>query len=371
MKKKMHLSIPEPCHEDWQNMTPQEQGRFCGSCRKTVVDFSNMSDTEVLNYFTKASGRVCGRFEKKQVNKTYQHLQPVTTPNWLKAGILATGLLTSGVTQAQNEEVVGKIAIEKIMGDIAFHEEPVLPEKVMLKGTVSNETGEVLIGASVLIVGTEIGTIADLDGKYELEIPAEVLQQKTWTIEASYTGFETERQTFKLADIPTKAVDFIFKNEITLHDYSGMIAGMVMYVAQERTLWQETKDWIRGLKYKIEQKREATIVEIEEQNIEKETVDIRTLVPTDTTAIDDKLTIFPNPFVEKLILKYTSKTGEGVEVRLINERGQVVFKQKETVVKGENTIDLAPTLSSGTYWLHLDNGKDEPWVKTVVHLNRA
>ena len=50
MPKSLQLNIAEPCHENWQNMTTQEQGRFCGSCRKSVVDFTMMSDQEVLNY---------------------------------------------------------------------------------------------------------------------------------------------------------------------------------------------------------------------------------------------------------------------------------------------------------------------------------
>jgi len=36
--KKMRISIENPCHEDWQKMLPESQGRFCQACEKTVVD---------------------------------------------------------------------------------------------------------------------------------------------------------------------------------------------------------------------------------------------------------------------------------------------------------------------------------------------
>lgn len=39
-------------------------------------------------------------------------------------------------------------------------------------GTVSDETGEPLIGATVQIVGTSIGTSTDFDGKYTLKVPS-------------------------------------------------------------------------------------------------------------------------------------------------------------------------------------------------------
>src|SRR5215211_4115802 len=72
MPTPLKLHIPEPCHENWQNMTQQEQGRFCGSCQKTVVDFSVMTDKEILGYFSKSSQHVCGRFTNDQLNKELQ-----------------------------------------------------------------------------------------------------------------------------------------------------------------------------------------------------------------------------------------------------------------------------------------------------------
>ena len=29
MGKKLQLQVPTPCHEDWENMTRAEKGRFC------------------------------------------------------------------------------------------------------------------------------------------------------------------------------------------------------------------------------------------------------------------------------------------------------------------------------------------------------
>ena len=40
-----------------------------------------------------------------------------------------------------------------------------------LSGTIKDKDGEALIGASVIVKGTQIGTIADIDGKFSLNIP--------------------------------------------------------------------------------------------------------------------------------------------------------------------------------------------------------
>lgn len=51
-------------------MTPNEQGRYCSSCRKTVIDFSMMSDREMLDHMANISGyTACGRFSNDQLNK--------------------------------------------------------------------------------------------------------------------------------------------------------------------------------------------------------------------------------------------------------------------------------------------------------------
>ena len=67
MPKYLSIQIPEPCHENWDNMTTADQGRYCNACAKTVIDFSAMTDTQVLNYFKKDTGNTCGRFHNDQL----------------------------------------------------------------------------------------------------------------------------------------------------------------------------------------------------------------------------------------------------------------------------------------------------------------
>lgn len=67
------IYIPEPCHEDWGKMTPNEQGAFCKVCAKTVVDFSDRSENEIQKFLNdNINNNVCGRFRISQLedNKT-------------------------------------------------------------------------------------------------------------------------------------------------------------------------------------------------------------------------------------------------------------------------------------------------------------
>lgn len=67
---KMTVHIPEPCHEDWNKMLPDEKGKFCLSCSKSVVDFTGKSDMEIHQILIENTGKkLCGRFTKTQLNR--------------------------------------------------------------------------------------------------------------------------------------------------------------------------------------------------------------------------------------------------------------------------------------------------------------
>lgn len=66
--KKVGLNVPKPCSQDWGGMTPEGRGRFCGSCNKTVVDFTKMENHEIVDYLKNQGGRTCGYFLPHQVS---------------------------------------------------------------------------------------------------------------------------------------------------------------------------------------------------------------------------------------------------------------------------------------------------------------
>jgi hypothetical protein len=63
----IYISIPTPCHEDWHNMNATERGAFCHSCQKEVIDFSAMTDREIIAYLEKHQTG-CGRFREDQLD---------------------------------------------------------------------------------------------------------------------------------------------------------------------------------------------------------------------------------------------------------------------------------------------------------------
>jgi len=55
-----------------------------------------------------------------------------------------------------------------------------------VSGVIADENGETLIGANVVVKGTNIGTVSDIDGRYSLEVP-----DGATALEVSYTGYDS------------------------------------------------------------------------------------------------------------------------------------------------------------------------------------
>ena len=55
-----------------------------------------------------------------------------------------------------------------------------------VKGTVVDENGQPVIGATVLVQGSNVGTTTGIDGKFQIAVPAK------GQVEISYIGYVTE-----------------------------------------------------------------------------------------------------------------------------------------------------------------------------------
>ncbi len=76
-----------------------------------------------------------------------------------------------------------------------------------ITGTLSDQNGDPLIGASVLVAGTSTGTITDFNGEYSLNVPEDAK-----TLIYSYTGYTSK----EVAIGPSDVMDVVLEEGITL-----------------------------------------------------------------------------------------------------------------------------------------------------------
>jgi hypothetical protein len=136
----LKITIPKPCHEDWEAMTPNQQGRHCTACAKTVTDFTVLSDEEVKQFFLhQKEERVCGRFKQEQLHRIIitlpTNILQITMPRWKQ--FLTACLLAFSSMLFSCDALIDNI----------------------IKGEPAYETTETLTGALMIPVPATIDTI--------------------------------------------------------------------------------------------------------------------------------------------------------------------------------------------------------------------
>ncbi|MEM1320126.1 MAG: TonB-dependent receptor [Bacteroidota bacterium] len=72
-----------------------------------------------------------------------------------------------------------------------------------IEGTVVDDGNEPLIGATVVVEGTAVGTVTDFDGKYKIDLP-----DGATTLVFSYTGYKTSRQEVGTSNVVDMTMTF-------------------------------------------------------------------------------------------------------------------------------------------------------------------
>ncbi len=186
------LNIENPCHEDWDKMLPEEKGKFCQSCQKIVVDFSKMTNEQIIDFLNKSNEKVCGRVAKHQLNTPISNYVINKTPFFNKyvAGFLmALGFYHPAKSQTTPTSTITEI--QNTVGTIAYRPNVPSNKRLVINGRVIDaKTKKAIIGASVSIVGSELTAVTDKNGHYTINVPNE-FQNASLELMISALGFET------------------------------------------------------------------------------------------------------------------------------------------------------------------------------------
>ena len=62
--------------------------------------------------------------------------------------------------------------------------------KINVTGTVKDENGEFLPGVTILLKGSQLGTVTDVDGKFNFELP----KQDSLVLVFSFIGYKQQEK---------------------------------------------------------------------------------------------------------------------------------------------------------------------------------
>lgn len=302
---KIKLSINEPCHEKWKNMTATQQGRFCASCQKEVVDFTGMSDTAMFEFFKdRQAGSVCGRFMNDQLKRDIEPARkrvpwlPFVFKVTLPALLLGSRAMAQGAPTKVVPDTV-QIPYQKIG-------KPVLTEPMrQIKGILRDEEGNIISHARITNSHDLATVTTDEYGRFEFRIPRR-LREITFSIEAFM--FERQSITQKLSQNKrTARLSLTMKNK-----QEEIIMGMIAYPG------------------KYEVKKEPVC------------------------ETDLPLRVYPNPVAagQKVWIKTDSLPQDNYTAQLLDQAGVVRYQQAIQIDGKNKTVEMSmPRLIAGNYLL--------------------
>ncbi|MEJ8819774.1 carboxypeptidase-like regulatory domain-containing protein [Lacibacter sp. H407] len=341
MSEKLYLSIADPCHEDWNKMTAVEQGRFCSSCQKNVVDFTTQSDEEIISFFNNYNGTACGRFTDDQLGRPIQQIELKPASGLLKyaAGLLLPAFLFVTKAKAQFKDQVPKKVPEKIQNQVCMPSSLVDDGLVVIAGGVTASrqqrvfvvtgvvidevTKEPMAGVSIMIKGTNQGVVTDAKGSYSIYLPS-----KKSVLQYSSVGYEMKE--IKSNELNRKT-DTVVKMRAAA---MGMLSEVVVVGYESRRMGGMT-----GAMSIVTRNRFSIIDSI----------------------LPAKIKVYPNPVAASGTINISFpnvKTGQ-YQIRMLNAAGQLFYSfQKQISGKVESEqIHLSNTTAPGMYIVQVLDGE--------------
>lgn len=166
----IQISIPQPCHEDWNKMTPTEQGRFCNACQKCVIDFTGFTDRQLYIFFNNHKHEhICGRYNAYQLNRDIH-------PTLQQSGTISKYFIALGLTIALSEMPTKQLFAKTPFSYEApyfFSDKEKKNDTITIKGTVIDNGKEPLISAFVEVKQngiTKAATLTNEDGAYSIAL---------------------------------------------------------------------------------------------------------------------------------------------------------------------------------------------------------
>lgn len=132
-------------------------------------------------------------------------------------------------------------------GDVNPASTTAMQQSKKIFGIITDEKGEPIIGANIAVVGTTIGIISDMDGKYELEVPEGA------EVKVSYIGYNP--QSFKVTQKSSYNIvlkeDSEMIDEVVVVGYGTIkksdISGSVVSVDKEQMMKRNPLNLAQGL----------------------------------------------------------------------------------------------------------------------------
>lgn len=229
--KKITLRGDNPCSEKWEDLKQNEKGGFCDVCSKTVIDFTVLSQEEILETIKSARGSICARITQDQLRAPLfenesQHASKIPYAKLAASVMVATALVGTQPLCAATQQVERQTIHTGWHGEKTLKEGQGAPQNkarpndfVYFKGkVVSEESGKPIENAKIVFVTIEklLETRTLADGTFSLEIPSSLVDNEN-VVRAIYN--EVKNSDARKAPYGYETKDFVLSKKDLAENY--------------------------------------------------------------------------------------------------------------------------------------------------------
>jgi len=184
MNKRLEITLPKSCPENWTSMSAVAGGSYCSNCQKKVIDFTDYNQKAMQDWFLlHQDEKICGRFFKSQLLVPQEHTPKSGAWTTLRTRILAALVLifpfslkvsSNSLKLKQSIEaapVRGRAAVSR-----AFEKQALPADSIRtIKGIILDKaTKAVVPQVEVRVKGTIIKSISDSKGNFQISLNKDI-----------------------------------------------------------------------------------------------------------------------------------------------------------------------------------------------------
>lgn len=209
--RQLPIVIPKPCPISPQALAPTTAGWHCARCQTEVIDFTRLSEAEILAYLAERPGqRVCAAIQVPVVPQHYK--RPKGIRRWMLAAVAFLGWQSAASLPPQLPP-----------SQPFFLKSATKNERITVRGVVLDDSLNVPVqGAYIFINGTKYGAVTNEKGEFSFSFSADwpLAAKGEFLLEISAGHFRFKRQlavvSFKENSIPAPLTVRLLSEEVLI-----------------------------------------------------------------------------------------------------------------------------------------------------------
>ena len=190
------VRVQSPCSEDWDQMSGDDQVRFCSHCSRNVNDLSAMTRKDALKLVRRSKGNLCVRFVQHPVTQapvfSDQFIRITQRASRLAAGVMSASITMSTLAVAQG----GVVGMRGQNGDpqgsdaAAVDRPNAASSGGSISGTVTDPNGAVIPAATVNLLDSNGSVVRSLTSNDEGTFRFDRVPDGNYKVEVTATAFK-------------------------------------------------------------------------------------------------------------------------------------------------------------------------------------